>query len=72
MGAVLGQCKGKNLVAICYASKTLNDVQLNYNTIEKELVAIIFASENFRSYLLGSEVIIFSYHAVLKFLLKKN
>jgi hypothetical protein len=46
-------------------SKTLNDAQLNYSTTEKELLAIIFALDNFRSYLLGSKIIIYSDHVVL-------
>ncbi|RDY02417.1 putative mitochondrial protein, partial [Mucuna pruriens] len=41
-------------------------------TTEKELLAIVFTLDKFRSYLLGSKVIIFSYHAVLKYLLKKS
>ena len=42
------------------------------NTTEKELLAIVFALEKFRSYLLGSKVIIFTDHAALKFLLNKK
>jgi len=54
------------------ASKVLNENQVNYSTTEKELVAIIFALEKFRSYLIGSKVIIFTDHAALKFLLTKG
>ncbi|RDX96999.1 Retrovirus-related Pol polyprotein from transposon 17.6, partial [Mucuna pruriens] len=39
--------------------------------MEKELLAIVFALDKFRSYLLGSKVIIFSDHVALKYLLKK-
>ncbi|RDX68603.1 Retrovirus-related Pol polyprotein from transposon 17.6, partial [Mucuna pruriens] len=39
--------------------------------MEKELLAIVFAFDKFRSYLLGSKVIILSDHAALKYLLKK-
>ncbi|RDY04860.1 Retrovirus-related Pol polyprotein from transposon 17.6, partial [Mucuna pruriens] len=39
--------------------------------MEKELLAIVFVLDKFRSYLLGSKVIIFSDHAALKYLLKK-
>jgi hypothetical protein len=36
---------------IYYASKTLMDAQVNYTTIEKELLAVVFALDKFRSYL---------------------
>ncbi|KAI5317312.1 hypothetical protein L3X38_037019 [Prunus dulcis] len=51
VGAVLGQRIDKKPHAIYYASRTLNDAQLNYSTTEKELLAVIFALEKFRSYL---------------------
>jgi hypothetical protein len=57
---------------IYYASRTLNDTQLNYSTIEKELLAVIFALDKFRSYLLGSKIIIYSNHAALKYLFSKK
>jgi hypothetical protein len=37
--AVLGQRKEGKVHAIYYASKTLNDAQVNYATTEKELLA---------------------------------
>ncbi|RDX74255.1 Retrovirus-related Pol polyprotein from transposon 17.6, partial [Mucuna pruriens] len=49
----------------------MDPAQINYTTTEKELLAIVFALDKFRSYLLGSKIIIFSDHAALKFLLKK-
>nr|KYP45472.1 Retrovirus-related Pol polyprotein from transposon 17.6 [Cajanus cajan] len=59
------------LMVIYYASKTLDVAQANYTTMENELLAIVFALDKFRSYLLGSHVIIFIDHAALKYLLKK-
>ena len=60
VGAVLGQRVNKAPFAVYYASRTLLDAQLNYTTIEKELLAVVFALDKFRSYLLGSKVIVFT------------
>jgi hypothetical protein len=70
--AVLGQRAEKLPHVIYYASKTLNDAQLNYSTIEKELLAVVFALDKFRSYLQGSKVLVYSDHAVLKYLFSKK
>ncbi|XP_068319470.1 uncharacterized protein [Pyrus communis] len=72
VGAVLGQRVNKVPHVIYYASQTLNDAQLNYSTTEKELLAVVFALEKFRSYLIGTKVIVFSDHAALKYLLTKK
>nr|XP_027060695.1 uncharacterized protein LOC113687232 [Coffea arabica] len=72
VGAVLKQRIGRAAHVIYYASKALNGSQLNYSMMEKELLAIIFALEKFRSYLLGTKVIVFSYHAALRYLLTKK
>ncbi|KAB2623584.1 hypothetical protein D8674_038876 [Pyrus ussuriensis x Pyrus communis] len=72
VGAVLGQRVNKVPHVIYYASRTLNDAQLNYSTTEKELLAVVFALEKFRSYLIGTKVIVFSDHAALKYLLTKK
>ena len=57
---------------IYYASKTLDDAQSNYTTTEKEVLVIVFSLDKFRSYLLGSKVVVFTDHAALKYLLKKT
>jgi len=49
VGAVLGQRKGIIFHTIYYSSKVLNDAQINYATTEKELLAIVYALEKFRS-----------------------
>ncbi|CAN6725406.1 unnamed protein product [Malus baccata var. baccata] len=56
IGAVLGQRKNKQPHVIYYASRTLNDAQLNYSTTEKELLAVVFALDKFRSYLLEFDI----------------
>ncbi|CAN6718922.1 unnamed protein product [Malus baccata var. baccata] len=70
--AVLGQRKNKHSHVIYYASRTLNDAQLNYSTTEKELLAVVFALDKFRSYLIGTKVIVFTDHAALKYLFTKK
>ena len=72
MGAVLGQKVEKVFKAIYYASKTFNEAQENYSTTEKEMLAIVFACEKFRPYILGSHVIIHTDHAVIKYLMAKK
>jgi len=72
VGAILGQTKDKKHYAISYASKTLAGPQLNYATTKKELLAVVFAIEKFRSYLVGAKVIIYIDHAALKYLLTKK
>jgi hypothetical protein len=72
VGAVLGQTKDKKHYAISYASKTLSRLQLNYTTTEKELLAVVFPIDKFRSYLVGAKVIIYIDHAALKYLLTKK
>ena len=72
VGAVLGQRKDKKLHAIYYASRTLDEAQVNYATTEKELLAIVFAFEKFRSYLVGAKVIVYTDHAAIRYLLSKK
>ena len=71
LGVVLAQKIDKLPRVIYYTSITLDVAQANYTTIEKELLAIVFALEKFRSYLLGTRVIVYTDHAALKYLLKK-
>ena len=72
VGAVLGQHKEKMFHAIYYSSKTLNDAQINYMTTEKELLAVVFAFDKFRSYLIGTKVIIYTDHSAIKHLIAKK
>ena len=72
VGVVLGQRVDKLPHVICYANKTLNDAQLNYSTTEKELLAVIFALDKFRPYLIGSKVLMYIDHAALKYLSMKK
>ena len=70
--AMLGQKKERIFQVIQYASRTLNDAQLNYATTEKELLAIVFAFDKFRPYLIGNKVIVHTDHSVIKYLMTKK
>ena len=70
--AVLGKRKEKVFYAIYYASRTLNDAQLNYYTVEKELLAVMFAFDKFRPYLIVNKVIVFTNHSAIKYLMTKK
>ncbi|KAA3483563.1 Retrovirus-related Pol polyprotein from transposon 17.6 [Gossypium australe] len=71
-GAVLGKRKDKVFHAIYYASRTLTDTQLNYTTIEKELLAMVFAFDKFRSYLVGTKITVYMDHSMIKYLVTKK
>ncbi|RVW66550.1 Retrovirus-related Pol polyprotein from transposon 297 [Vitis vinifera] len=72
IGAVLGQREDGKPYVIYYASKSLNDAQRNYTTIEKELLAVVYALDKFRAYLIGSSIVVFTDHSALKYLLTKQ
>jgi hypothetical protein len=72
IGVVLGQSKDRKHYVISYASKTLTGPQLNYATMEKELLAVVFTIKKFGSYLVDAKVIIYTDHVVLKYLLTKK
>ena len=72
VGAVLVQRKDKKPHVIYYASRTLNSAQMNYTTTKKELLAIVFALDKFRSYLMGTFIVVFTDHVALRYLLSKK
>ena len=72
VGAVLGQRKDNIFYAIYYASRTLNEAQLNYATTEKEFLVIVFTFNKFRPYLIGNKVIVFTDNSVIKYLMTKK
>nr|GEU45566.1 reverse transcriptase domain-containing protein [Tanacetum cinerariifolium] len=72
VGPVLGQRKTKYFKPIHYASKTITDAQAHCITIEKELLAVVYAFEKFRPYLVLSKTIVYTDHSALKYLLAKQ
>nr|GEZ26907.1 DNA-directed DNA polymerase [Tanacetum cinerariifolium] len=71
IGAVLGQRHEKHFKPIHYASKTMNDAKSNYTTTEKEMLAVVYAFKNFRSYLIMNKSIVHTDHSALKYLFAK-
>ena len=72
MGARLGQRHKKIFKAIYYANNTFNEAQENYSTIEKKMLAMVFACEKFRPYILGSHVIIHTNLAAIRYVMAKK
>ncbi|GJS32192.1 reverse transcriptase domain-containing protein, partial [Tanacetum coccineum] len=72
VGAVLGQRIDKHFKPIHYASKTMNEAQEKYTTTEKELLALVFAFDKFRQYLVLSKTIVFTDHSALRYLFMKQ
>nr|GEY51782.1 reverse transcriptase domain-containing protein [Tanacetum cinerariifolium] len=72
VGAVLGQRIEKHFRPIHYASKTMTQAKSNYTTTEKEMLAIVYAFEKFRSYLIMNKSIVYTDHSTLKYLFSKK
>jgi hypothetical protein len=72
VGDVLGQRVDKKLNVIYYASKTLDSAQRNYATTEKEFLAMIFACDKFRPYIVDSKVTVHTDHSAIKYLMNKK
>jgi hypothetical protein len=72
VGAVLEQRRDKKMHVIYYTSRTLDEAQVNYATTEKKLLAIVYAIDKFRSYLVGSKIIVYMDHAAIRYLLSKK
>nr|GEX21916.1 reverse transcriptase domain-containing protein [Tanacetum cinerariifolium] len=72
IGAVLGQRYEKHFRPIHYASKTLTEAESNYTMTEKEMLAVVYAFEKFRSYLIMNKCIVHTHHSALKYLFAKK
>lgn len=68
VGAVLSQVQDKKEVVIAYASRQLKKPEINYATIEKEALAVIFAIKQFRHYLSDTHFTVISDHRPLQWL----
>ncbi|XP_070032742.1 uncharacterized protein [Nicotiana tomentosiformis] len=72
IGAVLGEKRDKSFHYIYCASKTLNPAQMNYTVTEKELLAVVWAFDKFRFYLVGTKVIVYPDHPAIRYLFENK
>jgi hypothetical protein len=69
IGAILTQKYDGIEHPVCYASRTLNPAERRYSTIERELLAVVWAVKKYRIYLTGVHFTIVTDHRPLKYLL---
>nr|GFB38768.1 reverse transcriptase domain-containing protein [Tanacetum cinerariifolium] len=72
VGVFLGQRVEKHFQPIHYASKTMNQAETNYTKTEKEMLAVVYAFEKFRSHLIMNKSIVYTDHSALKYLFSKK
>nr|GEV46412.1 reverse transcriptase domain-containing protein [Tanacetum cinerariifolium] len=72
IGEVLGQRQDKHFRPIHYASKTMIEAKSNYTTTEREMLAVVYAFEKFRSYRIMNKSIVYTDHSALKYLFTKK
>lgn len=68
VGSVLFQYEGDKKMPIAYASRKLKKNELNYSTIEKECLGIVWAVQKFSRYLYGREFCLETDHQPLTYL----
>ncbi|GJT90030.1 reverse transcriptase domain-containing protein [Tanacetum coccineum] len=72
IGSVLGQRHEKHFRPIHYASKIMNEAESHYTTMEKEMLAVVYAFVKFQSYLILNKSIVYTDHSALKYLFAKK
>jgi hypothetical protein len=72
LGAILAQPGARDLYhSISFARKKLLESEKKYNTIEREGLAMVYALQKLRHYLLGKHFKMFTDHYALKYLVNK-
>ncbi|XP_059068671.1 uncharacterized protein LOC131859137 [Cryptomeria japonica] len=71
MGAVLGQKEDNLFYSIYYINKNFTREEINYTVTEKEFLAVVYAINKFRHYIIGYKVFVHTYHSAIRFLMNK-
>jgi hypothetical protein len=58
IGCILTQEYNKRKYVIAYASRTLSAAERSYSSVEREALAVVWATKHFRQYLEGGRVIV--------------
>jgi hypothetical protein len=72
LGAILAQLGAGDLDHLrAFARRKLSESEHNYNMIEREGIAMVYALQKFRHYLLGKHFNMFTDHSALKYVVNK-
>ena len=72
LGAVLTQEQNGEDRVICYASRSLSEVEKRYSQTEREALGIVWACERFHMYLYGIDVELLTDHKPLEFIYSRK
>ena len=72
LGAVLSQMDGKYDKPIAYASRRTSNTEAHYGATQLEALAMVWAVEHFRHYLVGAPFRLVTDHSALRALMKMN
>ena len=72
IGAALLQPNGINLEPVAYASKSLSPCEQRYACIERELLAIVFATQRFHQFVYGRHFTVVTDHKPLVMIIDKS
>ena len=68
VGAILSQVQNVIERPIAYASRQLNNVERVYTVSEQQMLALVWATKQFRCYLSGKQFLVRTDHSALKYL----
>jgi hypothetical protein len=72
ISAILSQEHEGKERPLSFASRTLNNHEINYNTTEKELLAVVFGVQIHRCFLYGRRFKVITDHAALRWLISQK